>query len=200
MDIGLLGGSFDPIHNGHLHMAKCAKQLCPLDEIWLMPAGHSPNKDELSMTDAIHRFQMCEIVAGQYPWLFTNRLEIDSQETSYTYRTLEKLTKAYSQHRFFFIMGADSLNYFEKWVHPEIIAQLCTILVIPRDTCLVEALAEKCEELKKLFPCNIRVLSCSQYPVSSTEIRQKLSNGTNNNPEILPEVFSYIKKNHLYGT
>lgn len=200
MNIGILGGSFDPVHNGHLHMAKCAYQECSLDEVWLIPAGHSPNKDEHAMTSALHRFRMCEIAARQFSWLYVNRLELDSSEVSYTYRTLEKLTGQFPQHHFFFIMGADSLNYFEKWSHPETIAQLCSILVIPRDACSVTELAAKTEDLQMLFPCDIRIISCSQYPVSSTEIRQKLKTDIFDGSDILPEVFSYIKIHHLYGT
>lgn len=200
MNIGLLGGSFDPVHNGHLHMAECAYQTCGLDEVWLIPAGHSPNKDEHAMTTAIHRFAMCEIAAGRFSWLYANRLEIDSSEVSYTYRTLEKLTLLYPQHNFFFIMGADSLDYFEKWMHPEKIAQLCTILVIPRNDSPASELTAKTEDLKMHFPCDIRIISCSQYTVSSTEIRQKLQSGIYGGNDILPEVFSYIRKHHLYGT
>lgn len=200
MNIGILGGSFDPVHNGHIHMAECAYREFQLEEVWLIPTGHSPNKDEDSMTEAFHRFHMCEIAAGQYPWLHASSLEIESCEKSYTYRTLEKLTARFPLYHFFFIMGADSLNYLEKWVHPEIIAQLCTILVIPRNTSTVSESAKKAKELRGIFPCDIQMVSCSQYPVSSTAVRQNLKNGNYNNYELLPEVFSYIQKNHLYGT
>lgn len=200
MNIGILGGSFDPIHNGHIHMAECAYREFQLEEVWLIPTGHSPNKDEGSMTEAFHRFHMCEIAAGQFPWLQANSLEIESYEKSYTYRTLEKLTKRYPLYHFFFIMGADSLDYFEKWVHPEIIAQLCTILVIPRNASPASELAAKAKEIESIFPCDIRTVSCSQYPVSSTAVRQNLKNGKYNDYELLPEVFYYIQKNHLYGT
>lgn len=133
MNIGILGGSFDPIHNGHLHMAKCAYESYALDQVWLIPAGHSPNKDEHGMTDAKDRFQMCKLAAQPYPWMTVSRLELDSAERSYTYRTMEKLSEQFPMHRFFFIMGGDSLDYFEQWKQPERIAKLATILVIPRD-------------------------------------------------------------------
>mgnify|MGYP002660683625 CR=1 FL=1 len=80
MNIGILGGSFDPIHNGHLHMAKCAYESYALDQVWLIPAGHSPNKDEHGMTDAKDRFQMCKLAAQPYPWMTVSRLELDSAE------------------------------------------------------------------------------------------------------------------------
>ena len=133
MNIGILGGSFDPIHNGHLHMAKCAYESYALYQVWLIPAGHSPNKDEHGMTDAKDRFQMCKLAAQPYPWMTVSRLELDSAERSYTYRTMEKLSEQFPMHRFFFIMGGDSLDYFEQWKQPERIAKLATILVIPRD-------------------------------------------------------------------
>ena len=73
MNIGILGGSFDPIHNGHLHMAKCAYESYALDQVWLIPAGHSPNKDEHGLTDAKDRFQMCKLAAQPYPWMTVSR-------------------------------------------------------------------------------------------------------------------------------
>lgn len=95
MNIGILGGSFDPIHNGHLHMAKCAYESYALDQVWLIPAGHSPNKDEHRMTDAKDRFKMCKLAAQPYPWMIVSRLELDSAERSYTYRTMENCRNSF---------------------------------------------------------------------------------------------------------
>jgi nicotinate-nucleotide adenylyltransferase len=197
MKVGILGGSFDPIHNGHLHMAVCAHQAVPLDQVWLMPAGHSPNKDESRMTDSRHRLRMCELASEPYDWLSVSSLEIDALEKSYTYRTFEKLHEQYPQHQFFFIMGGDSFGYFDQWKHPEIIASYCTILVIPRDQFSVEFLTQKEIELKKLFPCRVSILSCERYPASSTQIRQQLHLG-NVTEHIPAKVFAYIQQNHLY--
>ena len=91
MKIGILGGSFDPIHNGHLHMAECAYEQYELDEIWLIPNGHAPHKDEDRMADAVHRLNMCQLVAQQYNYMRVNDIEIQSEESSYTYLTLQKL-------------------------------------------------------------------------------------------------------------
>lgn len=198
MKIGILGGSFDPIHYGHLHMAKCAYEAYALDQVWLIPAGHSPNKDEEKMTAADDRYEMCLLASMPYPWLSVCRIELDSAERSYTYRTMEKLTKQYPQHEFFFIMGGDSLDYFEKWRHPELIARLSTILVIPRDQFTIEPLQKKIYELKKCFPCEIHLVKCERFLVSSTEIRDSLKK--NEMPEqVLPEaVVTYIRNHHLY--
>lgn len=199
MKIGILGGSFDPIHNGHLHMAVCARNAFALDEVWMIPAGHSPNKDEHAMTPALDRLNMCRLAAEQYPWLKVNPMEIESAERSYTYRTLEKLTREFPDHTFYLIMGGDSLDYFEDWKHPEIIASLCTILVIPRDEFDQACMLDKINSLEKLFACSIRIVPCRKYPISSTQVRASLQNREYGQMDLPMEVLDYIKKNHLYG-
>lgn len=199
MKIGILGGSFDPIHNGHLHMACCAYEAFSLDQVWLIPAGHSPNKDESAMTPAEDRFQMCALAAKTYDWLYVSRLEIDSNERSYTYRTLQKLKKAHPSDELYFIMGGDSLDYFDTWCHPEIIASLCRILVIPRDQFDVDRMNQKIQELKERFCSDIRIISCRKYPVSSTRLRNELVRGNLPKEELAPQVLAYIHEKHLYG-
>lgn len=199
MKIGILGGSFDPIHNGHLHMAECAYKEFTLDEVWLIPAGHSPNKDEGAMTKAEERLHMCRLAAEKYNWLKVDDVEMKSPDRSYTYVTLEKLTKRYPNHRFYFIMGGDSLDYFGDWMHPEIIASLCTILVIPRDDFDDTCLKDKIRFLEKQFRCDIRIVPCTKYPVSSTGLRMALHRGTVDQKDLPLEVLTYIRQKHLYG-
>ena len=194
MKIGILGGSFDPIHNGHLHMAKCAYEQYELDQVWLIPNGHAPHKNEDKMADAKHRLAMCDLVAEKYPFLHSCDIEIVSEEYSYTYLTMQKLSSLYPEHQFYFIMGADSLDYFEKWRNPEIIASLCKILVINRDEFTMEKLQEKIQDINNLFPADIQVVHCDKYDVSSTELRQKMQY-----EDVIPEVYAYIMEHHLYG-
>ena len=192
--IGILGGSFDPIHNGHFHMAKAAYEQYELDEVWLIPNGHAPHKDEDKMADSVHRLTMCNLLAGKYAFLKTCDMEIKSEEASYTYLTMQKLTRMYPDYEFYFIMGADSLDYFEKWRNPEIIASLCKLLVINRDEFTQEDMEEKILRINQYFPANIQIVKCEKYDVSSTEIRngKKLE-------DVLPEVKEYMLENHLYG-
>ena len=207
MNIGILGGSFDPIHNGHLHMAKCAYESYALDQVWLIPAGHSPNKDEHGMTDAKDRFQMCKLAAQPYPWMTVSRLELDSAERSYTYRTMEKLSEQYPMHRFFFIMGGDSLDYFESWMKPEIIAQTAIILVMVRENFPKQQMEEKIAHIKKQFWADIRLLKCDRMDVSSTQVRRLLRAKSQADGYRSPKgaemfldaaVMSYIQANNLY--
>lgn len=198
MNIGILGGSFDPVHNGHIHMALSACRAFALDEVWLVPAGHSPNKDEAQMTAALDRLRMCELAAEGDVRLAVSRIEVDAPETSYTYRTLEKLSERYPQHRFFFLMGGDSLDYFDRWMKPERICALATVLVIPRDQFDTSALEAEIARLMTLFPCDIRIVPCSQYPLSSTELREALREGREEPSSFPPGVLSYIRERHLY--
>lgn len=192
--IGILGGSFDPVHNGHLHMAQSAYEQFHLDKVWLLPNGHAPHKDELRMAEAKHRMAMCELAVQKYAFMETCDIEITSEECSYTYITMQKLNRRYLECDFHFIMGADSLNYFDKWKKPEVIASLCKILVVNRGEFKTEDLNAKIVRIQNLFPADIRVVHCPKIEVSSTEIRhgKKLD-------KIPPEVRAYIIENHLYG-
>jgi len=194
MKIGILGGSFDPIHNGHLNMALKSYEQYDLDEVWLIPNGNAPHKDTDKMADALHRMAMCELVAEEYPFLKTCDIEITSEEYSYTYITVTKLKEMYPEHEFYFIMGADSLDYFEKWRKPEIIASVCKILVINRDEFSEEDMAEKISKINAIFPADIYIVHCPKVDVSSTELRNKL-----NRNDVLPAVYNYICDNDLYG-
>ena len=194
MKIGILGGSFDPIHNGHLNMALKSYEQYDLDEIWLIPNGNAPHKDSDKMVDAKDRLAMCQLVANEYPFLKTCDIEVSSEEYSYTYITVTKLQERYPDDEFYFIMGADSLNYFEKWRKPDVIASICKILVVNRDEFTEVDLAEKIERINTFFPANIFIVHCPKVDVSSTDLRQNL-----NEEDVLPSVYAYICKHNLYS-
>ena len=196
--IGILGGSFDPIHNGHLAIAESAYKDFILDEIWLIPAGHSPNKDEDKMTNAIIRAEMTELAARDIPHFKLSTYEVDKEETSYTYLTLSDLKKQYPDTDFYFIMGADSLDYFESWKHPEIICQKAVILVAVRDDMDLDDIQRKIEFIKEQFDAEIYPLSCPKIDISSSEIRTKVLTGKNISDMVPQAVSDYITKHGLY--
>ena len=196
--IGILGGSFDPIHNGHLAIAESAYRDFELDEVWLIPAGHSPNKDESKMTSAQMRAEMVSLAIEDTPYFKLSMYEIEKECTSFTYLTLSELKDMYPDTNFYFIMGADSLDYFEKWRHPEIICEKAIILVSVRDDMNLEDIQTKIMELKAMFHAQIYPLSCSRIDISSSDIRTALINNTGL-PNGLPlKVAEYIQKNCLY--
>lgn len=196
--LGILGGSFDPVHNGHMHMAVSACRYFDLSEVWLMPAGHSPNKNEEGMTAAEHRFRMCELAAAGADRILASRLEIDSAERSYTYRTLERLKADMPSTELYFIMGGDSLDYLDQWVKPERICELATILVVPRDSFETAALRTKIKELQGLFPCRVEIVPVSLVPLSSTSLREQLRAGTAEPGDFPEGVYAYIREHGLY--
>lgn len=196
--IGIIGGAFDPIHNGHINIAQSAYKEYSLDEVWFIPAGHSPNKDEKNMTPAEIRAEMTALAIEEFPHFKMSRMELDSTHTSYTYLTLTKLKEQYPNDKLYFIMGADSLDYFEKWAHPEIICEKASILVAVRDELQLPQIEEKIKALQQIFCAEIFPLACERTDVSSTEIRESFSkNGGSAN--ISDKVRQYIIQNKLYG-
>ena len=175
-------------------MALKSYEQYALDEVWLIPNGNAPHKDSDKMADAKDRLAMCELVANEYPFIKTCDIEIISKEYSYTYITVTKLKEMYPEHEFYFIMGADSLDYFDKWRKPEIISSVCKILVINRDEFSEEDMKQKISRINDIFPADISIVHCPKIDVSSTELRQKLDKA-----DVIPSVYNYICEHDLYG-
>ncbi len=196
--IGILGGSFDPIHNGHLSIAQSAYKDFSLDEVWLIPAGHSPNKDEDKMTSAAVRAEMTKLAVQDIPYFKVSAYEIEKEGTSYTYLTLSDLKEQYPETTFYFIMGADSLDYFDAWKHPEIICQKAIILVAVRDDMDLEDIQKKISHIQSLFHAEIYPLTCPKVDISSSGIRADLAKGFVPEEELPQGVLRYIQEKKLY--
>ena len=174
MKTGIFGGAFDPIHKGHIYMAQKAMEEYSLDRILLVPSGHSPNKTENAMTAFSHRYNMCKLASEAVPGIEVSDIEIKDESTSYTYVTLQKLKQLYPEDELYFIMGGDSLDYFETWMRPDVIAQTAIILVMVRENFPKLQMEEKIAHIKNLFPADIRLLKCDRMDVSSTQVRRLL--------------------------
>lgn len=197
--IGILGGSFDPIHYGHINIAQNAYEEYHLDEVWFIPAGHSPNKDEKDMTPAYMRAEMVELAIADYPHFRMSDIELTAEGTTYTYLTIEKLHNLYPAYRFYFIMGADSLDYFEHWVHPEKICKNAVILAAVRDSMDILQIQTKIAQLKAMFFAQIFPIHAPKISVSSTDLRIMVQNGMPDIPYLPQAAVDYIKENRLYG-
>ena len=158
MKTGIFGGAFDPIHKGHIYMAQKAMEEYSLDRILLVPSGHSPNKTENAMTAFSHRYNMCKLASEAVPGIEVSDIEIKDESTSYTYVTLQKLKALYPKDELYFIMGGDSLDYFETWMRPDVIARTAIILVMVRENFPKQQMEEKIAHIKNLFPADIRLL------------------------------------------
>lgn len=152
------------------------------------------------MTPAEMRKEMVELAIREIPYFKVCDIELTSREKSYTYRTLEKLNHLYPDDMFYFIMGADSLDYFEQWVHPEIICQNAIVLVAVRDKMNLAVIRQKIDQIRQLFPAEIYPVSGGKTDISSSLLRQSLAKGQKEASwSLLPDaVKKYINEHQLY--
>lgn len=196
--VGLMGGTFDPIHNGHIRLAQAAYEECGLDEVVFLPSGEPPHKQGKKISPAKDRCAMVKLaIAGQDYFSFSD-IELKREGRTYTADTLRYLKVRYPENVFYFLMGADSLLYFEHWREPETIIGLSALVVAVRDRDDLVVLQKKRQELLQKFGGEIVLLSMEKIDVSSTLLRQQLAEG-HYDKTLLPEsVGEYALAHHLY--
>lgn len=196
--IGIMGGTFDPIHYGHLLIAQSAADEYDLDQVIFIPNGQPPHKDMQTVTDGNIRCIMVQKAIADNPCFQLSKLEIVNTEVNYTYQTLQKIEKSHPESELYFIMGEDSLKDFEGWREPALICQLATILVAVRDDIQGKELEQYMQHLKQLFQAHIFKLHSPNYSVSSRNIRARIQSGKSVR-YLLPEpVKKYIESQNLY--
>ncbi len=201
--IGILGGTFDPIHLRHVEMAEAAKTQYELDSVLIMPDREPPHKNGLTNASAKDRMNMVKLAVEGHSGLVASDFEINREGTTYTSDTLTILHEKYPDIKWSFIIGGDSVMYIERWHRPDIIFSLCDILYIPRPGDLSDEIKEHIIELKKLYPgLVINEIKIELSPVSSTDIRKRLCKGCNDasSLHLNSNVLKYIVENKLYGS
>lgn len=200
MKIGIMGGTFDPIHNGHLMLGRFARDLFKLDEIWFMPNGTPPHKASDTLeTETEHRVEMVKRAIEDEKDFVLQLYEVHNQEINYSYLTMEHFKEIYPQHEFYFIMGADSLFNIENWRCPERLLKTCVVLAAYRDGKSKEEMEEQIAYLNKKFGANIHLLNTPNVDIASSEIRERLNEYETVADEIPNHVYEYIVENQLYG-
>lgn len=198
-NIGIMGGTFDPIHNGHLYLGREAKSEFGLDEVWFMPSGQPPHKKDHKITDSRFRYMMVKLAVEACPDFIPSDFEIKRKGNTYTAQTLMLLKEHYPQHNFFFIIGADSLFEIESWRTPEKVMSLATILVAGRNYekphC---SLAEQIDYLNQKYQGDVRMIHCEPIDISSASIRAMAAQGSSLAKVLPPSVFGYIQQHKLY--
>lgn len=198
--IGLMGGTFDPVHNAHLKLAERAYRQFSLDEVWMLPNGNPPHKQEKKQEDVMHRMEMLRLAIDGIPWLKLCSLESSGNKYHYTYETLQMLHEIYSEIQFYFIMGADSLFDFDDWKAPEIISKKCIILAANREHCRLAKIQSRIEELHKRYGADIRILDTPDMDIASSEIRQWIRQDKDISNVVPAMVVDYIEEHSLYKT
>lgn len=196
--IGILGGTFNPIHNGHLMIAENACKEFQLDEVWLMPAAIPPHKRNIHILEDTHRLAMVSLAAEDVPYFKASDYELKQGQVSYTADTLNALHKSVPDIHFYFIMGADSLRDFETWYHPEIILANADIIAAARDDMNEDTLNSYANRIQQHFHGKINILHVPTLNISSTMIRERAGMKKSVRYFVPDAVAEYIEQHRLY--
>lgn len=196
--IGIMGGTFDPVHNAHLALARQAYEQFSLDEIWMLPNGNPPHKRDTRQAAMECRMQMLRLAIRDIPFLKLCDVEKSGREYHYTYETLRQLNRQYPDTQFYFIMGADSLFDFDGWREPGIISKECILLAAVRDHCSRARIQEKIRDLEARYGTVVHMLDTPNMDVASEDIRKALAEQREITHLVPPAVAEYIRCQKLY--
>ena len=211
--IAYYGGSFDPLHNGHLTIARKLTEVFNLDEFVFIPAFHAPHKKDKNPTSALHRYAMLCLATKDAANIKVSKMELDAPERPYTYETLTKLKNESPDAQIFFVMGADSWTEITTWREWETVLTLTNIIVVTRpdyeigfshitDTIRRRIVDLRLENELRLTTHDSRIYltDAVQLDISATEVRHKIKENNLDWREQVPvEVANYIKKYDLYN-
>lgn len=193
----MLGGTYDPIHNGHIMLGKQFAAQLGLDKVLIIPTGTPPHK-EATTTQASKRLDMCRLAAKAGGDIFeVSDMEIVRGGKSYSYLTLCELQDEYPGSELFLIMGADMFMTMETWYRFDDLKKLATFCTIPRDDILMDTLSDYALRLEELG-CSCCVTNVQLLPISSTMIRNNISEGKPISGLVPESVENYIIENGLY--
>ena len=195
--LAICGGTFNPIHNGHLHIAKGFCERLGFDRLLLMPASVPPHKLAPHLASAQHRLAMCQL-AAESAGFEASDLELRRSGPSYTVDTLQELHGIYPNAELYLIMGADMFLTLEQWYDFATIFQLAKLCVAPRDDQNKQALLRHAKHLKNLGAKSF-VEDLPLLPVSSTMIRDRRKQGLSIQGLVPEPVNEYILTHDLYG-
>lgn len=200
MRLGLFGGSFDPVHYGHLLLAETCREHARLDEVWFMPAAAPPHKRDAVLAGGKERIEMLRLAVGGAGGLQVSTLEIDRGGVSYTVDTLRTLHEQRPGDELFLLMGADTLYDLPKWREPQAILELATPVVVQRRGSLVPdfSVLEKLVDPQRLQGFRDYIVPMPVMELSSTELRQRAHEGHSLRFRTPRAVEKYIETQGLY--
>ena len=193
----LLGGTFDPIHLGHVEMALSVMRLTGCEELWILPDGDPPHKGRLA--PAKDRMAMAELAVSGYTGMSVCDLELNRKGITYTVDTLTELRRSFPDKEYCYIIGADTLMVLETWKDfSRVAAMLNSMIAIPRAGSDPDACSRQIDHLKNQYGLDVILLPDAVRPVSSSEIRRRIARHLPIDDMVCPEVSSYIQTHKLY--
>lgn len=195
--VGIMGGTFNPIHNGHIAIAAAAKEAYNLDIVVFMPNGYPAYKKKPAISDE-DRENMVQCAIRDYADFVYSDFEISQHDVTYTAKTLPAFKKLHPDWDLFYIVGSDSLCYMDQWYHPEIIFSTAVIIAAYRDTESTQEIERYRHFLMEHFHADIRLVYNEAVPVSSTEIRDAIMKHEPFETMLPESVAQYIKNRGLY--
>ena len=197
-NIGILGGTFNPVHLGHLIFAENAWEQFHLDTIWMMPNDRPPHKQDQTILPAIHRIRMLEAAIRDNPHLTLSSYEIGRKGLSYTAGTLLRLKEDFPETNFSFLIGADSLFQIETWKDPAVIMSHCRLLAARRDSSRYGDIYGQADYLRQKYHADISFVSTPEVDISSQLIRTRAAAGLSIRYLVPGPVEEYIRRYQLY--
>lgn len=199
MKKAILGGSFNPIHKGHLKMAKSAHDQFDLDDIVVMPNKTTYYKENMEFVSDEHRLNMIRSAIQDIPYLSVSDMEIVRGGVTRTIDTIREFKALYPDSELYFIIGGDSLEWVDRWVSADELLASVIFLTAVRGKTDIKRSKDIISRIKSEHPkSQIELLNMDDYPISSSEIREKIKIGENPS-EMLPEkVYNYIVEHNLY--
>ncbi|UCH42521.1 MAG: nicotinate-nucleotide adenylyltransferase [Dehalococcoidales bacterium] len=198
MNVGVLGGTFDPIHNGHISVAEECQIQLSLTGVIFVPAGRPWLKGDKPVLAAEHRVQMVELVIATHPGFILSTIEVERDGPSYTMETIAELQKQQNQEdELFFIIGWDTLAQLPQWKQPSRLIEMCHLVAVPRPGYTLPEL----DSLEAVIPGLTRRLIILQRPevdISATDIRDRVARGLSIDHLVPEPVADYIRQHRLY--
>jgi len=198
MRLGLFGGTFDPVHWGHLLLAERCREECRLDQVWLIPAGNPPHKQGEAISPGNQRAEMLEFAIAGHPQLSVNRMELNRSGRSFTVDTLGQLHADDASRELFFLIGADSLADLPLWREPARIAELATIVAVNRGEDPMPDLDSLRQRLGDAVVNRIQLVTMPGIDLSATDIRRRVREGKSIRFMVPRPVEVYIEQHGLY--
>ena len=197
MKIAMFGGSFNPIHNGHIMLANAFQKELSLDKVLIIPTYIPPHKQRDYSVSPQQKLEMCRLAVKDMPFAEVCDIEIKRQGASYTYMTLQELKKIYPHDELYLITGADMFMTIHQWKNPEIIFNLAVICGVPRNDDDISHLQKQADFLHSLG-AKTKILDVNIITLSSTQIRKNVSQGKSISEMVIPDIENYIMQNNLY--